>query len=125
MCSMSAGNYHRPEPSSPSSFWKDLLHPAGGQLIVPPSTFLPRVSSLLHRQLAATWEVCGAFEWWALGYLCLSSLLITFFAENLQDPVHLLGLDAFVALVILLLCSVQAHYAARRAIYGPSFASGW
>jgi hypothetical protein len=79
----------------------------------------------LHRELAACWAVCGAYEWWALGYLCVSSLLIGLFAENLRHPWYLLGINAAVALAVLLLCRVEASFSARAEIAGPSFASRW
>ena len=65
----------------------------------------------LQRELAAAWAACGTFEWVALSYLGISSVLIALFAENLAHPVKLLGTQAFVALLILGLCRVTARTA--------------
>ena len=61
------------------------------------------------QEAAAAWAACGAFEWVALGYLALSSALIVLFAENLAHPVRLLGVQVFVAAVILSLCREGAR----------------
>jgi membrane-associated phospholipid phosphatase len=61
------------------------------------------------REAAETWAACGAFEWIALGYLAVSTLLMVMFAENLAHPTRLIGLQCFVALVILVLCRTEAH----------------
>src|SRR5208282_2668619 len=45
----------------------------------------------------------------ALSYLGISSTLIAYFAKNLQHPLRLLGVQAGVALVVLMLCWVGAH----------------
>jgi membrane-associated phospholipid phosphatase len=58
---------------------------------------------------AATWEACGAFEWVALGYLAVSSSLIVLFAENLAHPARLIGVQVFVAALILCLCRAEAR----------------
>jgi|SRR5579862_479859 len=63
----------------------------------------------LGREATETWTACGAFEWVALGYLAVSTLLMMMFAENLAHPLRLIGLQIFVALVILLLCRTEAH----------------
>lgn len=60
-------------------------------------------------EFAAAWAACGAFEWIALGYLGLSSLLIALFAQNLAHPVRLIGVQALVASVILILCRIEAR----------------
>jgi membrane-associated phospholipid phosphatase len=68
---------------------------------------------LLNRKFAETWRACGAFEWIALGYLALSSALISFFVENLAHPARLIATQAGVALLILILCRVEAGAAER------------
>lgn len=83
------------------------------------------VSRRKKKVLAQAWAGCGAFEWLALGYLAANSLLITVFAQNLAHPLRLLATNAFVASVILSLCLVQARSAARKQLYGPSFAADW
>lgn len=88
-------------------------------------TGMTRALQALKREAAETWVSCGAFEWWALGYLGVSSLLILVFAENLAHPFRLLGAQAATAAIVLTLCWVQARSAARKRIHGPSFAAGW
>jgi membrane-associated phospholipid phosphatase len=71
------------------------------------------LAALPAREAAAAWAACGAFEWIALGYLALSCVLIAMFAENLAHPVRLIGVQVFVAAVILVLCRVEARSAKR------------
>lgn len=71
------------------------------------------IAVLLKQEWAALWESCRVFEWVALGYLGVSSALIAFFAENLLHPICLVGVQSFVATVILLLCRVEARAAER------------
>ncbi len=61
-------------------------------------------STLVARTFAEAWARCGAFEWMALGYLGLSSVLVALFAENLAHPARLISTQALVAAMILLLC---------------------
>jgi membrane-associated phospholipid phosphatase len=65
----------------------------------------------IKREATATWASCGAFEWVALAYLATSGALIAVFAENLGHPVKLIGAQALVAAVILILCRVDARSA--------------
>lgn len=58
----------------------------------------------LRRELAAAWAACGPFEWIALGYLALSTVLITVFAHNLAHPARLVGVQFGVAGLIFVLC---------------------
>jgi membrane-associated phospholipid phosphatase len=78
----------------------------------------PRIARSLQAEFAAAWASCGAFEWAALGYLGVSSALIASFSQNLAHPVRLIGLQAFVAVVILVLCRLE------RQVSGP-FAQKW
>src|ERR1700682_4907656 len=71
------------------------------------------IAALFTREAAAAWAACGAFEWVALGYLAASSALIAVFAENLAHPVKLIGVQALVAAMILVLCFVEARVAER------------
>src|SRR5229473_5241942 len=71
------------------------------------------ITTLFFREAAAAWGACGAFEWLALGYLAASSALIAAFAENLAHPVKLIGVQALVAAMILLLCLVESRVAKR------------
>ncbi|HEX8837902.1 MAG TPA: phosphatase PAP2 family protein [Candidatus Acidoferrum sp.] len=70
-------------------------------------------AAVIAREFAETWSACGAFEWIALGYLGLSSVLITLFAENLTHPMRLIATQASVAGLILILCRVEAGAAER------------
>lgn len=79
----------------------------------------------LRQELSAAWDACGAFEWVALGYLGVSSVLIAMFAENVPHPVKLIGAQAFVAFLILLLCRLEAGAAAIAARCGESFTSNF
>jgi membrane-associated phospholipid phosphatase len=67
------------------------------------------IAEWIAREAAATWAACGAFEWVALAYLALSSALIILFAENLAHPAKLVGVQTFVAALILILCQVEAR----------------
>src|SRR5258708_17365754 len=61
------------------------------------------ITALLIRQAAAAWAACGAYEWVALGYLAISSALITVFGEHLAHPAKLVGVQALVAALTLCL----------------------
>ncbi len=77
------------------------------------------------KELAASWSACGAFEWMALGYLCVSSFLIAIFAANLKHPTRLLTVQAFVAVLLLALCRVGARSASRVPANGITFSTRW
>ena len=77
----------------------------------------------LAQELAAAWAACGSFEWIALGYLGLSSVLIALFAENLAHPVRLIGTQTLVAAIVLLLCRTQAMSAQQAQQFGKSASS--
>jgi membrane-associated phospholipid phosphatase len=79
------------------------------------------IAALITQEVAAAWAGCGAFEWVALGYLTVSSALIAMFAENLAHPVKLIGVQALVAAMILILCRVEARVAARAEWRGEKF----
>ena len=82
------------------------------------------IAERLRRALAAGWAACGAFEWIALGYLALSSMLIASFAHHLAHPLRLIGLQSFVAALIIALCYKAAHAAACTARRGDVPRSG-
>jgi membrane-associated phospholipid phosphatase len=71
------------------------------------------LGALARRELTAAWAACGMFEHIALGYMGVSSALILFFAENLSHPVRLIGIQAFAATVILVLCRTEARISER------------
>lgn len=72
------------------------------------------IVALLTQELAGAWAASGAFEWIALGYLALSCALILVFSENLAHPVRLIGMQVFAAVVILVLCRVEARRGTDR-----------
>ncbi len=78
----------------------------------------------VYRALAASWEACGAFEWAALGYLALSLALIAAFSRHLAHPLRLIGLQAFLASLILVLCYIETRVAAHTARRGDFPRSG-
>src|SRR5260370_22090712 len=79
------------------------------------------IAERIAREAAAAWAACGAFEWVALGYLTASSALMALFAENLAHPLKLIGVQAFVAAIILVLCRVAARVAERAEWRGGAF----
>jgi hypothetical protein len=58
----------------------------------------------LRSQWLAIGAACGPFEWVAMGYLAVSSVLIAIFSDNLAHPVRLLATRACVVALIILLC---------------------
>src|SRR6266851_9086702 len=81
------------------------------------------IAAWIMQETVAAWAGCGAFEWVALGYLAASSALIAVFAENLAHPVKLIGVQALVAAMILVLCLVQARVAERAEWRGDTFSA--
>jgi membrane-associated phospholipid phosphatase len=63
-----------------------------------------RTIEFLRGQWLAIGAACGPFEWIALGYMALSSVLIAMFAENLAHPIRLLVTRACVVALVILLC---------------------
>jgi membrane-associated phospholipid phosphatase len=72
-----------------------------------------RFTGLIAKEFAEAWAACGAFEWIALGYLGLSSVLMALVAENLAHPARLIGMQTLVAMIILVLCRLEARYAEK------------
>jgi membrane-associated phospholipid phosphatase len=75
------------------------------------------IAALIAREAAVAWAACGAFEWIALGYLAVSSVLIAAFAENLAHPLKLIGVQTLVAMLILILCRVETRGGTHRNTY--------
>jgi membrane-associated phospholipid phosphatase len=71
---------------------------------------------IIRREAARVWHACGAFEWVALGYLAISSVLISTFARNLAHPWRMITLQAFVAIVILSLCRTETIVRAGESV---------
>jgi membrane-associated phospholipid phosphatase len=76
----------------------------------------------IRSECKSAWVACGAFEWAALGYLGVSSTLMVMFPENLAHPAKLIGMQLFVATLILLLCRVEARVAESSLLKGENFA---
>jgi membrane-associated phospholipid phosphatase len=83
------------------------------------------IFTCLQRLGDAAWSACGAFEWIALGYLALSSLLIVLFAENLRHPIRLLALQGFVAAAILAVALTEARSAREALVYGKCWTTSF
>jgi len=83
------------------------------------------IADLLQRELAAAWAACGAFEWVALGYSGVSSVVIMLFAGNLAHPVRILGVQACVTALVLVLCRVEARAAEQARRNGETFSASW
>jgi membrane-associated phospholipid phosphatase len=107
-------------------FWDDVSHAVDRQVTTSPvDTARGGRWSTLERELATTWEACGAYEWWAFGYLGVSSFLVVLFAQNLVHPWHLLLSNLFVLAVILVLCRLQTHYAGAIVPHQLCFTARW
>ncbi len=85
----------------------------------------PEIATLLAREAASAWAACGAFEWIALGYLAASSALIAAFAENIAHPFKLIGVQALVATLILILCRMEARRATEPSICPTAAQKFW
>ena len=79
--------------------------------------------TLMAREFSAAWAACGAFEEIALGYLGLSSVLIALFRENLVHPARLMGVQAVVAALILLLSRAGTRSGELVRLTGKTFSS--
>jgi len=101
--------------------------PLGGHASAQPETgfSITRFWLAFKTEVVATWSACGAFEWWALGYLGVSSLLAVVFAENLAHPFRVVRSEAEAAAIVLAIVWVEARSAARKRIHGPSFSARW
>src|SRR5258708_39935221 len=79
------------------------------------------ITAWFIREAAAAWAACRAFEWVALGYLAISSALIAVFGGHLARSAKLIGVQALVAAMILVLCLLETRGAKRAE--GPSLTS--
>ncbi len=96
--------------------WRDGALP-GDEGVAGVAAIEPETESLgvlALREFAATRAACGTFEFVALGYLGVSGALILFFAENLAHPARLIGVQALVAVAILVLCRTEARVSGRE-----------
>jgi len=72
--------------------------------------------------LACVWNSLGAFEWVAFAYLFLSSAMIFAFSKNVAHPWKLIGAQAIVATLILMVCvaGARAQERARQEAETPA-----
>ena len=63
----------------------------------------------LRRECDAAWAACGMFERVAFTYLGVSMACIALFADNVTHPLRLIETQGFVAILILLLCRLEAR----------------
>lgn len=80
-----------------------------------------KIAEEFLRSLLAAWNACGAFEWVALGYLALSSLLILIWRHNLAHAFALFATQALAATIILVLCRIEARSETKAARTGESW----
>ncbi|HET8925409.1 MAG TPA: phosphatase PAP2 family protein [Candidatus Acidoferrum sp.] len=81
------------------------------------------IAALVAQEFTAAWTACGAFEWVAVGYLGFSCALIVMFAGNLAHPLRLIGVQALVAAMILILSRRAARVAEQAEWRGETFSS--
>jgi membrane-associated phospholipid phosphatase len=87
-----------------------------------------RIFQDLRNEWLAIGSACGAFESIAMGYLAVSSVLISIFAENLAHPVRLLATRTCVVALIILLCrgtDILAGSESRFSTYTLKFWHFW
>ncbi len=84
---------------------------------------LQNAARFLQNEFAEASHACGVFEWIALGYMALSSVLISLFARNLSHPLRLVATQAFVSFLILALCRVAARSEQRAFVSGERFST--
>ena len=113
-----------------ASPWRSTVQAAGDATVLPETgTAMARAWGALKKEVAEAWAACGAFEWWALGYLGVSSVLILVFAENLAHPFRLLCAEAAAATATLRArprgLSGAAAASSRTAVLARSSISLW
>ena len=104
---------------APGRLGEGIALPTGGEFS------FARIRNSLQAEMASVWAASSAFEWMAFGYLAVSSFLIALFAANLQHPLRLLAIRAFLLLLVLALCRVWARSAAHAGVHGLTFSSHW
>ena len=122
---MSTRNFHHREEALAARLWDDVQAVGSEPPVTPQTkTFAGRRSTFMSA-LAGTLATCGAYEWWALGYLAVNSMLIAWFSQNVQHPFRLLAANALVALIVLSLCCVEARAVKSVTQITDSFSSAW
>jgi membrane-associated phospholipid phosphatase len=79
--------------------------------------------STLKGGLTRAWAATGMFEWVAFSYLALSTVMVAMFSHNLSHPWKLLGTQAIVAAIILLLCAAYARAESRAQLTGVTLST--
>jgi membrane-associated phospholipid phosphatase len=122
---MSARNFHQIEEALAGPLWDDVETVATEPAAAPQTEAIANRLGALRSAIASTFATCGAYEWWALGYLAVNSFLIAWFSHNLQHPSRLLGVNAFVALIVLALCRVEARAVKDVRSITETLSSAW
>ena len=89
-----------------AAVWQPGICPQEGGVRLTVSDTPGGTARILRAELAAAF---GPFEWVALGYLGVSSVLIVIFAANLVHPLRLLSVRLLVALMIVALCRAEGN----------------
>jgi membrane-associated phospholipid phosphatase len=109
-----------------ASTWQRAGHAGEGDAFLKDAqSVLGKALKGMRTEVAVAWAGSGAYERAALSYLGVSSVLIAYFAKNLQHPFRLLGVQAGAAMVVMLLCWVGARAAAKETRFGASFGTQW
>ena len=112
----------RTEPTAVAATWRGAGGATQGEVFLGGAqSVLSLAREWVRREAEVAWAGSGAYERVALSYLGVSSALIAYFAKNLQHPLKLLGVQAGVALMVMVLCWVGARAAAKEARFGMSF----
>jgi membrane-associated phospholipid phosphatase len=107
MNSVQRQSYQKSELRLP---WRYGTQPHQGEArLVFPTRPAEGIGKAIGAALAEVLASCGAFEWVALGYLAISSILIVIFAANLGHPLRLLCVQALVGCTIVALCRAEAN----------------
>jgi membrane-associated phospholipid phosphatase len=90
--------------------WRQGMKVRQGEADLPiPTRSGEGVRKVAGAELAEVLAACGAFEWVALGYLAITSILIAIFSGNSQHSARLLSVQALVAFLIVSLCRAEAN----------------
>lgn len=106
MNSMRGQGYQKSELGMP---WQHEMESRQGETRLPFPTGFSEGIGKVGGELAEVLAGCGAFEWVALAYLAISSVLIVIFAGNLAHPLRLLSVQALVGCGIVALCRAEAN----------------
>jgi membrane-associated phospholipid phosphatase len=121
---MKSGNSAEWKRPTFRSSWVSTDGDAQAAVLPAPEPGVLLVWQPVKRIVAQGWQACGPFEWLALSYLGATSCLCIIFAANLTHPYRLIGTQALVAAVIVLLASIQFRAAASDP-RSERFTTGW